>query len=746
MAPTNAPTQRKAAAAEPKAAPKKKAAATAPAKAAAEPKTKKPAAPKKKAPAATAAPKKNTAAAPAKKAASATPKAPARVRAPAVKKPAAAAAKKPAVAAPKKKAAASRAAAPTAAAAPRKRAPAAAPRKRAPAAAPRKRAPAAAAAAAAPTAAAPRKRKAAAAPPAAPAAAAAPRKRAPAAAPRKRKAAAAAAAPAAPAPALPSLECFTFGSNPFGALGLGEDATERMRPARVPLPDGRRCAQAACGGMHTVALAADGLVFTWGVNDEGALGRPTAGSAWDALEREDGEGEGEGDGDGGEGEEGAGASKGGGGKAAAAKSSAAAAAAAPALGDPYEPGEVRLPPVAAGRVVAVAAGDGVSFALTTEGDVYGWGCFKDDASGASGFSAAAKVQRRPALVYSAADGVVVGGGGGAAEEEEEGAGAKEEEAAPPAAKKQKTAAAAAAKAKASSSSSSSASLGPVVKVACGARHVALLTRSGAVLTFGMAGQGQLGRVPPFDQSGAPPLASLLTPAPVAALRSADLPAGDPVADVACGAYATYAVTEAGRVVAWGLNNAGQLALPPPDDDAQGAAQFVWAPALVPCFGPGAPAGPVRAIAGGEHHALAITRKGGRVLAWGSPTYGMLGRADVDPKAGGSAKHPQPREVDASADGLSAEPGGAVAVAAGTNVSACVTASGNLYAWGSNVSGQMAKGGDEGDCAAPARVRRAKAFGQRPVRGVSFGGQHAALVAGDDEGEGGGEGGGPLSPA
>ncbi len=33
--------------------------------------------------------------------------------------------------------------------------------------------------------------------------------------------------------------------------------------------------QIACGGMHTVALLEDGRIFSWGVNDEGALGRET---------------------------------------------------------------------------------------------------------------------------------------------------------------------------------------------------------------------------------------------------------------------------------------------------------------------------------------------------------------------------------------------------------------------------------------------------------------------------------------
>jgi hypothetical protein len=42
--------------------------------------------------------------------------------------------------------------------------------------------------------------------------------------------------------------------------------------------------------MHTVALSSEGEVWTWGVNDEGALGRCTAGTAWeDAPEADKGD-------------------------------------------------------------------------------------------------------------------------------------------------------------------------------------------------------------------------------------------------------------------------------------------------------------------------------------------------------------------------------------------------------------------------------------------------------------------------
>ena len=53
---------------------------------------------------------------------------------------------------------------------------------------------------------------------------------------------------------------------------------EIKRPRRIPLFDqgglaANRILKIVCGGMHTVALSNQGKVYTWGCNDEGALGR-----------------------------------------------------------------------------------------------------------------------------------------------------------------------------------------------------------------------------------------------------------------------------------------------------------------------------------------------------------------------------------------------------------------------------------------------------------------------------------------
>lgn len=50
------------------------------------------------------------------------------------------------------------------------------------------------------------------------------------------------------------------------------------------LIDPAQVRQSAAGGMHTVALLDNGSVQSWGVNDEGALGRQTAGELWDKAE------------------------------------------------------------------------------------------------------------------------------------------------------------------------------------------------------------------------------------------------------------------------------------------------------------------------------------------------------------------------------------------------------------------------------------------------------------------------------
>ncbi|XP_047214023.1 regulator of chromosome condensation [Girardinichthys multiradiatus] len=114
-------------------------------------------------------------------------------------------------------------------------------------------------------------------------------------------------------------QVLVLGQGDVGQLGLGEDITERKKPALLSLPE--KVVQVVAGGMHTVCLSETGHVYTFGCNDEGALGRDTT-------------------------EE----------------------------GSEMVPAKVEL----SEKVVQVSAGDSHTAALTEDGSVYIWGSFRDN--------------------------------------------------------------------------------------------------------------------------------------------------------------------------------------------------------------------------------------------------------------------------------------------------------------------------------------------------------------------------------
>ena len=143
------------------------------------------------------------------------------------------------------------------------------------------------------------------------------------------------------------LALFVFGSGDCGELGLGPSVTEALKPLMNPYfdpdePSKFHVVQLHCGGMHTVALTDRNRIVTWGVNDNGALGRHTQ---WDGVQRDINEDSGdEGDGD----------------------------------LNPLESTPTALPRnsfTPGTNFVQVVAGDSCSFALTDTGLVYGWGAF-----------------------------------------------------------------------------------------------------------------------------------------------------------------------------------------------------------------------------------------------------------------------------------------------------------------------------------------------------------------------------------
>lgn len=145
------------------------------------------------------------------------------------------------------------------------------------------------------------------------------------------------------------LDVFAFGSNSFAELGMGDTfkKAECPRPKFNTVLSDAGVVQISAGGMHAVALTHDNKVLTWGVNDQGALGRDTQ---WEGgmkdMDKAD-----ESDSD--EDEE--------------------------IEVNPREatPTAIDLSGVEPGTVFTqVVAADSASFALTNDGLVYGWGTFR----------------------------------------------------------------------------------------------------------------------------------------------------------------------------------------------------------------------------------------------------------------------------------------------------------------------------------------------------------------------------------
>ncbi|XP_063606599.1 regulator of chromosome condensation-like [Penaeus indicus] len=236
----------------------------------------------------------------------------------------------------------------------------------------------------------------------------------------------------------------TCGMGDVGQLGLGEDVEEKTRPGLVP--DLENIVAVAAGGLHSVVLDKDGKVYTWGCNDEGGLGRVTK------TEEEN-----------------------------------------------FTCGVVEG---IDGKVSQITAGDCHTAALTEDGQVYAWGCFRDN-SGPLGFVDRGILQKTPRQLLENI---------------------------------------------------------PVVKISSGNNHLALLTHEGQVYTCGCGESGQLGRIAEVfatrDSRNRKGIETLLEPMPIKVFKNRKPVLFD---DVWAGGLTTFArARETGHIYAFGLNNYNQL--------------------------------------------------------------------------------------------------------------------------------------------------------------------------------------------
>jgi regulator of chromosome condensation len=264
------------------------------------------------------------------------------------------------------------------------------------------------------------------------------------------------------------LKVFVFGEGSSGELGLGafKKAKDVKRPRFNEALTNMDVVKIATGGMHVVALTKDNQILTWGVNDNGALGRDTSGGNVKLKDMkapdEDDDSDSDDDETGG-------------------------------LNDL----EANPLPVSAEHFpedtvfVDIVAGDSCSFALTTEGAVYGWGTFRKN-EGILGFGRSTNTATTPAYI----EGVT-----------------------------------------------------KVTQLACGTNHVLALDKDRHVYAWGNGQQNQLGR-----RVTERTLIESLQPNRVGFHDSNFKRPSQRISKISCGDYHGMAIAEDGHIWSWGANN------------------------------------------------------------------------------------------------------------------------------------------------------------------------------------------------
>ncbi|XP_054650211.1 probable E3 ubiquitin-protein ligase HERC6 isoform X2 [Dunckerocampus dactyliophorus] len=197
---------------------------------------------------------------------------------------------------------------------------------------------------------------------------------------------------------------------------------------------------------------------------------------------------------------------------------------------------------------------------------------------------------------------------------------------------------------------------PVIQVACGDSHSLALTKGGDVFSWGLNSHGQLGAGKAVSMQYEPLLVCALN--------------GIPVTHISAGAAHTLFLTLSGLVYCCGANKHGQLGVNRADE--KGRFNICVIPALR-CLS-------VSFITCGENHSAVLTEEG-KVYTFGEGAHGQLGHSS-------SADEWMPKLV-AGIDEC------ALQVACGRRHTLVLGSSGQLWAFGNGVKGQIGTGKPEG---------------------------------------------------
>ncbi|RFU78163.1 regulator of chromosome condensation beta-lactamase-inhibitor ii [Trichoderma arundinaceum] len=377
------------------------------------------------------------------------------------------------------------------------------------------------------------------------------------------------------------LDIYVFGEGTSGELGLGSKRVNGKKPIDVKRPrlnDNLSAktvgvVQIACGGMHVAALTRDNKILTWGVNDQGALGRDTTwdGGLRDADNADDSDSEDEDD-----------------------------TGINPRESTPTALSEEDFAPGT--KFVQVVASDSASFVLTEDGRVYGWGTFRSS-DGILGFTETVKVQTRPVLLAGLKNIKALASGAnhilaldhkgnvvawGCGQQNQLGRRIIERN-------------------KMSSLIPQGVGLprGKIAKIACGSYHSFAIDNKGAVWGWGLNNFGEIG----VENSAGEDDAVILKPVKINFL------ADHTVTGIKGGIHHSLACTDKGELFAWGRVDGYQVgfeleAIEKVDEDTKASISDVVA------------------VAAGTDNSFAIS-KDGKAYSWGFSSNYQTGQGTID---------------------------------------------------------------------------------------------------------------------
>lgn len=241
----------------------------------------------------------------------------------------------------------------------------------------------------------------------------------------------------------------------------------------------------------------------------------------------------------------------------------------------------------------------------------------------------------------------------------------------------------------------------VVAVAAGSSHSLALTSDGEIFSWGTGQYGQLGNG-----------SSSYTPrfVPIAVNMSGAL-AGKKVIAIAAGIHHNLALTDDGQVYSWGSNEYGQL----------GGTGNSTSNVPIKVTTHGDLAGKVvTQIAAGAFHSLILTDDG-KMFAWGYNAMGALGDG-----TGNNASSP----VAVNASGALAGKN-VTAIAAGGHHCLVLTSAGEMYAWGYNETGALGNGNNT-NSNLPVAVERTGALASKTVTSIAGGFTHSLALTSEGE--------------